>query len=101
VRSCGRAYELSEPKGRRNFNQAFFTGIFLDVEHDEPRPMVAKLRRTPVLAALQEYRGPEGLTAAVDQEQQCRQDQSLDGVDYVSASNNELLGTLGDLEPLT
>jgi hypothetical protein len=25
MRSCGRVYELSEPKGRRNYNQAFFT----------------------------------------------------------------------------
>jgi hypothetical protein len=91
VGSCGRAYELSEPKGRRNYNQAFFTGIFLDVEQDEPRPKVATVRRTPVLAALQEHRELEGLTAAVDQEQQRRQDQSLDGVDYVSVSNNELL----------
>jgi hypothetical protein len=91
VRSCGRAYGLSESKGRRNYNQAFFTGIYLDVEHDEPRPTVAKVRRTPVLAALQHHRRPEGLTAAVDQEQQRRQDQSLDGVDYVSVSNEQLL----------
>jgi site-specific DNA recombinase len=101
VRSCGRAYELSESKGRRNYNQAFFTGIFLDVEHDEPRPKVATVRRTPVLAALQEHRGPDGFTTAVDQEQQRRQDQSLDGVDYVSVSNNELLVELTGLEPMT
>ncbi len=101
VRSCGRAYELSELKGRRNYNQAFFTGIYLDVEHDEPRPKVATVRRTPVLAALQDHRRPEALRAAVDQEQQRRQDQSLDGVDYVSVSNNELLVELRGLEPLT
>jgi hypothetical protein len=52
VGSCGRAYELSEPKGRRDYNQAFFSGIYLDVEDDEPRPKVAKVRRTPVLGCL-------------------------------------------------
>jgi site-specific DNA recombinase len=101
VRSCGRAYELSEPKGRRDYNQAFFTGIFLDVDDDEPRPKVAKVRRTPVLAALQEHREPDGLAAVVDQEQQRRQDQSLDGVEHVSVSNEQLLVELRGLEPLT
>jgi site-specific DNA recombinase len=101
VGSCGRAYELSEPKGRRDYNQAFFSGIFLDVEEDEPRPKVAKVRRTPVLAALQEHREPNGLTEVIDLEQQRRQDQSLDGVDYVSVSNEQLLVELRGLEPLT
>jgi hypothetical protein len=91
VRSCGRAYELSESKGRRDYNQAFFTGIFLDVEDDEPRPKVAKVRRTPVLAALQEHREPDGLTAAIDLEQQSRQGRSPDGVQHVSVSNEQLL----------
>ena len=40
-----------EPKNRRDYNQAFFTGIYVDVEHDELRPKVAKVRRTPVFAA--------------------------------------------------
>jgi hypothetical protein len=101
VRSCGRAYQLGEPKGRRDYNQAFFTGIYLDVEHDEPRPKVAKVRRTPVLAALQEHRPSERLTEVVDQEQQRRQGLSRDGVEHVSVSNNELLVELRGLEPLT
>jgi hypothetical protein len=50
---------------------------------------------------LQHHRRPEGLTAAVDQEQQRRQDQSLDGVDYVSVSNEQLLVELRGLEPPT
>ena len=60
VDSCGRAYQLSGPKGRRDYNQAFFTGIFLDVEDDQLGPTVAKVRRTPVLAALQSTVRPTG-----------------------------------------
>ena len=73
VDSCGRAYELSEPKVRRDYNQAFFTGIFLDVEDDQLGPTVAKVRRTPVLAALQVHRAPDGLMDAIDQELEKRQ----------------------------
>jgi hypothetical protein len=100
VLSCGRAYRLSEPKGRGDYNQASFESIFVDTEDDEPRPVVAKVTRTPVLAALQEHR-PECLVEAVDQEQQRRQGQAPDGVDRVSVSNYELLVELRGFEPLT
>ncbi len=100
VLSCGRAYRLSEAKGRRDYNQAFFEGLFLDTEDNEPRPVVAKVTRTPVLRALQGHR-PEGLIEAVDQEQQRRQGQAPDGVDRVSVSNYELVVELRGFEPLT
>ena len=67
VHGCGRAYRLSEAKGRRDYNQAFFEGIFVDTEDDEAWPTVAKVNRTPVVAALQEHRAGS-LAEVVDQE---------------------------------
>jgi len=55
--------------------------------------------RTAVLAALQEHRKPDGLAEVVDQEQKRRQE-SPDGVDHVSVSNNEQMsGAKGTRTP--
>jgi hypothetical protein len=61
------------------------------------QPKVATVWRTPVPPTLQDHRRPDGLAAAVDQEQQRGKDQSLDGVDYVSDSNNDFGGACGPL----
>ncbi len=100
VEHCGTAYRLSTDKGRRDYNQAFFDGIFLDVDEDSPQPTVAKVTRTPLLAALQLHRG-DGLTDAVAQEQQRRQEQAPGGVDRVSVSNYAVVVELRGFEPLT
>lgn len=44
VLNCG----LCDATGRREYNQAFFEGIFLDSLDDELHPIVAKVTRTPV-----------------------------------------------------
>jgi len=69
-----------------------------------PPELIAALReqltsRTAVLAALQEHRKPDGLAEVVDQEQKRRQE-SPDGVDHVSVSNNEQMsGAKGTRTP--
>src|SRR4051794_26006071 len=93
---AGQAYRLSEAKGRRDYNQAFFDGIFLDTEDDDLRPVVTKVTRTPVLSELQEHRSR--LTNDVDQIQQHRRGLSPDGV---GVSNYALLVELRGIEPLT
>ena len=100
VDACGQAYRLSEPAGRRDYNQAFFSGLFLDAEEENQRPAVATVMRTPVLAALQEHRG-DGLRIALDNEQQRRRGVGPDGVDSVGVSNYALLVELRGFEPLT
>ena len=60
---------------------------------------MAKVRRTPVLAALQVHRAPDGLTDAIDQELESRQEYSPDGVEHVGVSNDGLLVELRDSNP--
>lgn len=100
VDSCGQAYRLSSAKGRRDYNQAFFEALQLDSEEDEQRPTVAKVTRTPLLAALHEHRS-DNLQDVVDQEQQRRRGVDPDGVDCVSVSNYELVVGDEGLEPPT
>ena len=57
-------------------------------------------RRTrDLLPPLQVHRAPDGLTDAIDQELESRQEHSPDGVDHVGVSNDGLLVELRDSNP--
>jgi site-specific DNA recombinase len=99
---CGRAYRLSDEAGRRDYNQAWFDRLLLDVDDDEDRrPAVAGVAHSPVMRALRQAEQVQGLAANDAREPKSRRGGSPDGVSDVRGSNYELLVKLRGLEPLT
>ncbi|MCU1692837.1 MAG: hypothetical protein JWM64_1928 [Frankiales bacterium] len=103
---CGDAYLRSDEKGRRDYNQAWFDSLDIDVDGDEqPGPSVKDVHRTEPLEALQAYRsGPS--TRPTTPTTQNSQDLSpgcsdLADAALVDVSNFSLLVELRGLEPLT
>ena len=99
VTNCAAAYARSSSKGRRDYNQAWFEALELDVADDD-QVRVRDVRRTAVLAALPRAAQPD-LADVLDQEQQRRQGGGPDGVECVGVSNYVLLVELRGFEPLT
>ncbi len=100
---CGSAYSRSDEKGRRDYNQAWFESLDLDVDDDQP-PRVAAVHRTEPLEALQVYRRTPSRTARTSGNAKHRQDLSPDGVtcvERVDVSNFRVLVELRGFEPLT
>ncbi|MBA2478448.1 MAG: hypothetical protein H0V38_07540, partial [Sporichthyaceae bacterium] len=66
---CGRAYELSDSAGRRDYHQAWFERLYLEAEDDGSPAAVAKVARTPVIEALHAHRDRDAnLSRVVAQE---------------------------------
>ena len=101
---CGAAYLRSDERGRRDYNQAWFDSLDVDVDDDQG-PVVAAVHRTAPLEALQALRQrPEA--SSTTPTTQNSQDLSpgcsdLADVALVDVSNFSLLVELRGLEPLT
>jgi hypothetical protein len=85
---CGHAYRQSDASGRRDYNQAWFEGLYLDADDYFSPPSVTKVTRTPVIAAPQVHRHDGASSSQPNQKR--RRAESPGGVDIVDVSNMHL-----------
>ncbi len=90
--ACGRAYELSDAQGRRDYNQAWFDGLYLDVD-EEATARVGHVDHRPLLTAARAAAGAAEprLAEAVGEEQRRRRSSGCGGVECAVGSNYELV----------
>jgi hypothetical protein len=93
---CEKAYELSADAGKRDYNQAWFTRLMLNVDDD--RPTVTDVNRTPVIEALQGQRSG-GISDAISRQEKRRRALGPGGVNSVDVSNFVLLVGVTGFEP--
>jgi site-specific DNA recombinase len=99
---CEGAYATASDGVRRDFNQAWFEGLFVDVDEDQTA-RVDRVQRTPLLGVA--HRAREDLESrldyAVDQEQRRRRGSGHGGVICVVSSNYEVVVGVTGFEPAT
>lgn len=85
----GQAYLSSSDAGRRDYNQAWFTGRDLDADDERQRVKVTSVARTPIFAAVQDCQ--TDLSEALANEDR-RRGKANGGDSSVTASSYEPYG---------
>ncbi len=99
---CGEAYLRSDEKGRRDYNQAWFENLDLDVEDDAVQAV--GVHRTAPVEALQGLRDLPAATVEQDLKAKHRRGSGLDGASRIAhgdVSNFDVVVELRGFEPLT